>query len=148
MIKLLNLDLTDQVREIFKNQLVKPVTIIYFYSKVTCETCDETGQLLEEITDLSEKLHLISYEIENDQAQTQKYGIDLAPSLVVAEGEADKLVDHGIHFSGMPSGYEFGSLIQAIILVSTGDSGLSPSARKLVKELHKPIHLQVFVTPT
>ncbi len=148
VVNLLNQDLIEQVKELFTAQLVKPVTLLYFYSKVTCDTCDDALQLLEEIASLSDKLHLITYELENNQAIAQKYRIDLTPSLVLAEGEAENLVDRGIHFSGMPSGYEFGSLIQAIIIVSMGDSGLKPSARNLVKELRKPVHLQVFVTPT
>ncbi len=147
-VKLLNLDLTEQVKELFETQLIHPVTLLYFYSSEICDSCDETGHLLEEITSLSDKLHLVSHDIKTDLAQAQRYKVDLTPGLVVAAGEDDDLVDYGIRFAGMPSGYEFGSLIQAIILVSRGESGLKPSVRSQLKELNKPVHLQVFVTPT
>lgn len=148
LIKLLNVDLADQVKGLFESELIHPVTLLYFYNNETCDSCSETGQLLEEITGLSDKLHLVSYDMKMEHVRAQKYRVTLAPGLVVAAGVADDLVDHGIRFAGMPSGYEFGSLIQAIILVSKQDSGLKPMVRSQLKNLHKPVHLQVFVTPT
>ena len=56
--------------------------------------------------------------------------------------------DTGIRFYGIPSGYEFVSLMEAIKMSSTGDSGLSPAARDYLKSLDKDVHIQVFVTPT
>ena len=56
--------------------------------------------------------------------------------------------DHGIRFFGIPSGYEFMSLLDAIVLVSGGDSGLAPASRTMLAELRSPLNLQVFVTPT
>jgi alkyl hydroperoxide reductase subunit AhpF len=49
---------------------------------------------------------------------------------------------------GVPSGHEFSTLIQDLILVASRDSGLSPQVRNYIKGLSKPLHLQVFVTPT
>lgn len=148
LVKLLNLDLTEQVKGLFETQLINPVTVLYFYNNETCDNCSETGQLVEEITSLSDKLTLVSYDQQSDLSQAQKYHVKHTPTLVVAAGNADSLVDHGIRFAGMPSGYEFGSLIQAIILVSRRDSGLKSDVRGQLIELKKPVHLQVFVTPT
>jgi len=49
---------------------------------------------------------------------------------------------------GLPSGYEFGTLVEAILDVSSGDSGLSEPTRTALKEIAKPVHVQVFSTPT
>jgi glutaredoxin len=38
--------------------------------------------------------------------------------------------------------------MEAIDLMSKGDSGLSPESRKKLKALAAPVNLQVFVTPT
>jgi len=35
-----------------------------------------------------------------------------------------------------------------VILVSGRDSGLSAEVREFLKNLEKPLHMQVFVTPT
>jgi len=55
--------------------------------------------------------------------------------------------DYGIHFYGIPAGYEFTSLIHDIMMVGSGDSGLSAETRQWTTGLVKPVHLQVFVTP-
>jgi len=57
-------------------------------------------------------------------------------------------MDYGIQYSGIPSGHEFSTLINDILLVSGRDSGLSPQTREFLQKLDKPVHFQVFVTPT
>jgi alkyl hydroperoxide reductase subunit AhpF len=147
-IKILNIELTNQIKEVFDKQLIHPVELIYFYNQDTCETCEETGQLLDEISELSTKLKLTRHVLEENLATAEKYNIHLVPSLVIAGDGESEPVDYGVRFSGIPAGYEFGSLIQAIVLVSKRDSGLRPAVRDQLKQLDKPIHLQVFVTPT
>jgi glutaredoxin-like protein len=56
--------------------------------------------------------------------------------------------DYGIRYFGIPSGYEFSSLIEDIMMVSSGQSGLSAATKEVLANLEKPVHLQVFVTPT
>ena len=56
--------------------------------------------------------------------------------------------DYGIRFRGIPSGYEFMSLLDAIQMVLAGDSGLTGASRALLAGLESPLALQVFVTPT
>jgi alkyl hydroperoxide reductase subunit AhpF len=56
--------------------------------------------------------------------------------------------DYGIRFLGIPSGYEFMSLLDAILVASKGESGLSEASRAMLAGLESPVTLQVFVTPT
>jgi alkyl hydroperoxide reductase subunit AhpF len=83
------------------------------------------------------------YNFVTDKEAVRKYSIDKIPATVV-EGEKD----YGIRFFGIPTGYEFGTLIEDIIMASKGDSGLQPETREALSELGEPVHLQVFVTPT
>ena len=71
-----------------------------------------------------------------------------APAIVIAARDGAKVSDYGIRYLGIPSGHEFSTLIQDLILVSGRDSQLSPQVRTYLKALTKPLHLQVFVTPT
>ncbi len=71
-----------------------------------------------------------------------------APSLVFAAKDGDDVKNLGIQFSGIPSGHEFNTLINDILIVSRRDSGLDAKTREYLKNLDKPLHLQVFVTPT
>ena len=146
--RILNQELTDQIQELFEAQLDQPVELLYFFRNEACATCDEAGQLLDEITSLSDRIHLNRYDIDENQLVAQKYNADLTPGLVVAGGGPGEPSDYGIRFAGIPSGYEFGSLIHTIILVSKRDSGLKPDIRLQLKDLKKPVNLRVFVTPT
>jgi glutaredoxin-like protein len=67
---------------------------------------------------------------------------------VIAGVDGGQVLDYGVRFAGVPSGHEFSSLIQDLILVSGRDSGLNPQTREFLGGLEKPVLLQVFVTPT
>ena len=56
--------------------------------------------------------------------------------------------DYGIRFYGIPSGYEFNSLIEDITAVSREHHGLSEETVAKLDSLSEPVHIQVFVTPT
>jgi glutaredoxin-like protein len=124
-------------------ELVHPVRLINFTQEVECLYCAETSDLMGEVAGLSD---LISVEVRDFVADTEdvkKYSIDKIPATIV-EGDTD----YGIRFFGIPTGYEFGTLIEDIIMVSKRDSGLDPDTRRALAALNEPIHLQVFVTPT
>ena len=147
--RLLSNEIINQIRELFTAQLKHPVELLFFTSEVECETCEEINQLLKEITELSDKVHLQNYDIENNAIIAQKYNIQYTPGLVVAGlMEDNSVIDYGIRIIGAPSGYEFSSLLQAIILVSRRDSGLKTTTREKLNHLKDHVHLQVFVTPT
>jgi glutaredoxin-like protein len=147
MAKLLNDSVSSQVKGMFDDQLKQPVSVLFFNGDESCEYCDDTRQLLEEVTGLSEKLDLQVFEM-SDQAAAQQYHIDKTPGFVLVGKDGDQVRDYGIRFYGIPSGHEFSTLIHDLILVSGRDSGLSPETRQALKTLDKPVHLQVFVTPT
>lgn len=136
----------DKDRTIIKTRFESighPVKLINFTQDRECMYCAETHKLMEEMAGLSDKISLEVYDFVTDKEKVQKYSIDKIPATVV-EG----LEDYGIRFFGVPSGYEFGTLIEAIILASNGDSGLKPETRAALAQLSEPVHLQVFVTPT
>jgi glutaredoxin-like protein len=74
--------------------------------------------------------------------------VQQAPATVIGGMDGETFIDYGIRFMGIPSGHEFTSLIRDILMVSGRDSGLSAETRDFLATLDRPIHLQVFVTPT
>jgi glutaredoxin-like protein len=156
MPNLLNDDIRGQIKELFDAQLNQPVEVLFFGSSnpESCAYCDDTRQLLEEVVSISDKLHLSVYDLDQDGPMARTYHVDKTPTTVVAaKGSGDPsgqdtLTDYGIRYAGIPSGHEFSSLIHSLVLVSSRDSGLKPETRQHLKMLTKPIHLQVFVTPT
>jgi len=95
------------------------------------------------VASLSDKISIEVYNFAIDKEKAQEYKVDKIPAIVVM-GEKD----YGIRFYGLPGGYEFVSLIEAIKAVSARDSGLTSESRELVKKLTRPVHIQVFVTLT
>lgn len=52
----------------------------------------------------------------------------------------------GIHFSGIPSGHEFNSLILAILHMSGTEHKLDPSLTNMVTKIKEPLHFEVFIS--
>ncbi len=145
--KFLDVQVLQELTKVFA-ELKEPVQLLLFRADNDCETCDATQQLLEEATAVSSKLPLQVYDTEADKDATAQFHIDKTPTLVVAAKNGTEVVDLGIRFAGIPSGYEFNTLITDILLVSKRDSGLAQKTRDFLKSLTKPLLLQVFVTPT
>lgn len=123
--------------------LTQPVKLLLFTQELDCEMCGDTKNLLEEVVALSDKLSLEIYNVHTDKERAQEFGVDKTPAIVVMNGK-----DYGIRNYGIPAGYEFASLIEDIRMVSEGDSGLQQATKDALKKINKPLHFQVFVTPT
>ena len=145
--KLLSAEIADQVKDVFA-QLDKPVKVIFFGKQKDCEYCADTLQLIQEVADLSHKVELDIVDVDINPGVAVQYKMDKTPGLVIAALEGDQVIDYGIRFAGIPSGHEFSSLIQDLLLVSGRDSGLGEKTKKFLGELNQPVLLQVFVTPT
>lgn len=111
-----------------------------------CHYCEATQEILQEVTGLTDgKARLEIYDIKRDAAVAQKYGIDKIPATVFL-GEDDK--DFGIRFFGIPSGYEFATLVEDIVDLSKGSNRLTSAAKAAIEKVDRDIHIQVFITPT
>ena len=138
--------ITDNIRKELEpvfQELDQDVHIVYFTQEMECRFCSETRGLLTEISGLSSKIKLEVLDFLKNADRAKDLGIDKIPATVVM-GQKDT----GIRFFGIPSGYEFSSMIEAIRLVSIGKTGLSEETRKFLDTLESDVHLQVFVTPT
>src|SRR3990172_3211172 len=145
--KLLNEEIARQVKEVFA-QLQEPVEVLFFGRKEDCDYFADTLQLAQEIVELSDKLGLSVYDLDEDLSLAEQYHVDKAPGLALAGKDGDQISDYGIRYAGIPSGHEFSSLIHDLVLVSSRDSGLEQKTRDFLKGLEQPVLLQVFVTPT
>ena len=140
--------LSDQDRktltDMFAQELVDPVTIAFFGQEIACQYCRETQAILEEVASLSDKIELQVYNFVVDKAKADAMGVDKIPATVLLGGGKD----YGVRFYGLPSGYEFTTLVQDIITVSKGQADFTPAAQALISRIDKPVHIQVYVTPT
>jgi hypothetical protein len=53
-----------------------------------------------------------------------------------------------MRFYGPTTGYEFVSLVEAVLLAGTGNLELEPETVAALAAVTTPMHLQVFSTPT
>ncbi len=147
MSNLLNEDIVSQIREVFE-KMDQPVHVLFFGAAQNCEYCGEARQLAEEVIALSDKLSLDVHDLDADAELARAYNMDKAPGMALTYKDGGQIVDLGIRYAGIPSGHEFSSFIQDILLASGRDSGLSAATRAFLKSLTAPVSLQVFVTPT
>ncbi len=112
-----------------------------------CEMCSETRQLAEEVAGLSDQVSIQVLDFVKDEKEAKKYEIDKIPAITVLKG-GDQPVDYGIRLYGIPSGYEFSSLLEDILMAGRGKAEISEKTQKELQKLDKPVHIQVYVTPT
>jgi glutaredoxin-like protein len=119
------------------------VELLYFSQTIACNYCKETEQILQEVAALSDKITVTVKNFVTDKDVAEQYGIDKIPATVVRGAK-----DYGIRYYGIPSGYEFTSLIEDVVAVSNDDAGLSDETLAALAAIEEPVHIQVFVTPT
>lgn len=126
-----------------KEKMVSPVKIIMFTQELECKFCSDTRQLIQELVALNDKITVEVYDFVADAAKAKEYGIDKIPALAII-GEKD----YGVRIYGIPYGYEFQTLIEALVNVSKGKTDLSDKTKAILAEVKAPVHIQVFVSLT
>jgi alkyl hydroperoxide reductase subunit AhpF len=143
-----------KVQTFFGDNLQDPVTIELFTEKKSmlyvpgrreCEYCAETEELLTEVAGLSDKVALVVNDVRSSPETAAAEGIvvDMLPAFVLKGAGRGRL-----RFFGIPAGYEFTSLIQDVVDVSTGVSHLTQATKDELANLSEDVHIRVFVTPT
>lgn len=134
----------EYVTKLFTEGLRDDVEIIVFTQDFECEYCRATRELAEEVASLSDKIHLIVHDFQSDTEKAKEMAVDKIPALIVRNPSHS----FALRFFGIPSGYEFVSLIEDIVDSSRASSRLSPDTKQTIRSWGKKAHVQVFVTPT
>jgi alkyl hydroperoxide reductase subunit AhpF len=139
---LLDDDVQAQLRQAFQG-LQGPVRLAVFSQALADPESAQVARLAEELAALDARLTCESYNFVLDTQKVTELGIARTPAIAVLGAEHD----YGIRFYGLPSGYEFATLVDALIDVSSGVSALAPETVAALQGLARPVHLQVFSTP-
>jgi alkyl hydroperoxide reductase subunit AhpF len=164
----------QKLREVFA-EMTRPVRLVFFTQTLECETCPQTKQILDELPPLSDKIAIEEVNLILDVDRARQYGIDRVPAVAIeylepqgAQGAqgAPELPGHSEHpvhlehpdggvwtdsrmrFLGAPAGYEFISLVQAVLLAGGRPSTLSENSRRHIAAVDRPVVMNVFTTPT
>ncbi len=139
---LLNEQLQEQLKEVFNN-MKNEITLAVFTKEGECYSCEETISFMNEIEALSEKISVVTYDIEKDSERAGEYNVVMVPSIVILD--ADKKY-RGIKFNGIPAGHEINSFIPGILEVSGAGEALPEELLAQIVALEKPVNIKVFVT--
>jgi alkyl hydroperoxide reductase subunit AhpF len=137
----------DEVRAQLQREfaaLVNPVRLAVCFQTLADPESEEVRRLVEELCGLDERLTYEGVNFVLDKERAASLGLTRTPAIAVL-GETK---DAGIRLYGLPSGYEFGTLIDAVLDVSRGESQLGAATLAELQQLPGPVHLQVFSTPT
>ena len=146
--------LSDQVKrqlqERFAQQLSGPVQLTLYTrpgsgrlilpSGLGCATCDDARQLAEELREASPDL----IDLRVVDVSVEDVDVREVPTLTLAfPGE-----DPRISWQGLPAGYEFATVVDALERVSSGAHGLADASLEALASLTGPVDVMVFATPT
>lgn len=141
--------LSDQDRQVVSARLAvitSPVRILFFTQTFDApDTILIARQVLDEVLGLNRLLSLeeVNFVLEKDRAA--QYGVEGVPALVLLRNEEDTR----IRFLGAPAGYEFMSLVEALVIAGTDESGLTQESKALIAQhVTGPTEIFVFVTPS
>ena len=126
--------------------IMHPVRLLLFTQTIGApDTALIAREVVDEIASLNDLVTVeeVNFILENERAAA--YGIEHIPSVALLRGDDDTRM----RFVGAPAGYEFMSLVEAVVLAGTGESGLSDDSRALIaRQVTGPLDIRVFVTPT
>jgi alkyl hydroperoxide reductase subunit AhpF len=138
----------QKLREAFAD-LTSSVRLVFFTQTLECETCPQTRQILDELPPLSDRITIEEVNFVLERERAGRYGIDRVPAIALEQVDGEgQPQDTRIRFIGAPSGYEFISLVQAVLIVGGKTSSLTDQHRERILSVKQPVHMQVFTTPT
>jgi glutaredoxin-like protein len=119
------------------------VRLIFFEQSIGCETCGPTRRVLEQIAADNPDVTLDVLNLVLEKEKAAEYGVDRVPAIIIAAPACDR-----IRYYGAPLGNELPTLLQAISMAGSQETGLSEQSQAQLKTLSTPVSLQVFFTPT
>jgi glutaredoxin-like protein len=120
--------------------------------KEPCVTCKPAGELLGELSGLSDLISLRTHYVEDNPPEEAQFGIERVPAMVlrgrVLRDEEADWEDARVTFYGIPAGTEFPAFLECLVDFSRGEALLSPESVQELRSIERDISVKVFVTPT
>ncbi|ERJ12171.1 protein disulfide oxidoreductase [Haloplasma contractile] len=140
--KMINDDVKKQLTNVLE-QMVNDVTIALFTQEGDCYSCEETNSFMQEMEELSGKIHFKTYDLNKDSDLAKQYNVKMVPSIVLLNHNEEY---EGIKFNGIPAGHEINSFIPALLEVSGKTSAVPEQLTRQIQAIDKPVNIKVFVT--
>lgn len=142
MANLLNKEVSEQIKKALE-PMKNSIKMVLFTKAGTCNTCEETRQLLNEMTALNDKILVEEKDIEKDASDAKTYDITDVPTFVILN---DKDEYQGVKFQGIPAGHEINSFLSAIVYMSGLEFQMDQAILDRIAKIDKPVDIKVFIT--
>jgi glutaredoxin-like protein len=143
MENLLNPEVSQQIKE-YLSPMQKKITLVLF-TDGQCNTCQETEQLLSEVSQLTDKITVVQKDLDSKEAKD--YDVTMTPSFVILD---DQDQYKGVKFNGIPAGHEINSFLSALTDMSgdmsSASFGFDDSVKARLDKLDRKVNIKVFVT--
>jgi hypothetical protein len=146
-------DIRAQLRARFQERLQGPVRLELFTKPgsgrlilpagLGCPTCPDARDLAEAIAEAGQdKVTLEVVDVTSQPADGE--WVEAVPTLRIgAPGQPARIA-----YQGLPAGFEFATVVDAVERISHGDAGLSPESITRLQLVKEPIEVMIFTTPT
>jgi thioredoxin reductase (NADPH) len=151
--RLLSPEDRETLTRMLRQRLSGPVRVVHFtqepgqegqWTGPACQECREARELVEELASLSSKIELEVKDFMAASAEAESLGVPRLPATLIGRpGEAPRL-----RFFGTPAGYEFGVILDDLLLVSAGQEELAEETRAALAGVRSPVRIEVAATPT
>ena len=132
-----------QLKTDLSERLVNPVKLVVFTQEIECQYCTQARELAQDLASLNDKIKVEVLDLLKDKQRASELKVDKVPATVIIGPKGEKVT-----FFGMAAGYEFNTVVKDIIQISRGETELSQETREALSTIKRPVHVQVFVTPT
>jgi len=138
--ELITEDIKAALKEAFKE--LKDDVLIEVYTKIGVNDMFNglAVDLINATAEASSKIKIKLYKVGDENSKNRN--VHRPPTILIA---SDK---YSIRYTGAPLGEEGRSLVQSIIMASTGQTLVSPDTKKRLQRLKEKRHVRVFVSPT
>ncbi len=130
----------DYLRKKFADEMTRTVKVEVFRGEANPEAAEFSVNLVTELSQLSDA---IRFEVKALDEQAAAEGITASPTLRIGHD-----LGYRLEYWGAPLGHEAEAFIDTLVLVSSGESGLSAGSGALLELLDSEVRAYSFVTPT
>lgn len=133
----------SQIRDVFE-KMEREVTLVTIVDE-NLKKSVELIEVLEEITELGDKLRLEIYKRGENPEIEEKINADKYPVVAFLDNEGRY---RGIKFHGIPGGHEINSFVMAVYNLAGPGQDITPEILKKIKEIDKKVNIKVGVSLT
>jgi len=136
-------EIASQLREVFQ-KMEKNVTLVTIVDESVKKSL-ELKEVLEEISELGDKLKLEVYKRGENPEIEEKINADKYPVVAFLDSEGRY---RGVKFHGIPGGHELNSFVMSIYNLAGPGQGITSEILEKIKEIDKKVNIKVGVSLT